>query len=59
MSKIKKGDLIRDRYNDDRGLVVGTRLNGLLRVLWLTGSEEGLRYWSNPNYLVKVEVQGE
>ena len=60
MSKFKKGDLIRCRLFDDKGLVLDKHLpNGSLRVLWLTGSEEGLRSWSNPGHLAKMEDRGE
>jgi len=59
VSKINKGDLIRCRRTHDKGLVLDTHLpNGALRVLWLTGSVEGLRSWSNPEHLAKMEDRG-
>lgn len=59
MSKINKGDLIRCGRTHDKGLVLDTHLpNGALKVLWLTGSVEGLRSWSNPEHLAKMEDRG-
>lgn len=59
MSKFKKGDLIRCRRFHDKGLVLDAHLpNGSLKILWLTGSAEGLRAWTNPDHLVKMEVRG-
>ena len=59
MSNFKKGDLIRCRRTHDKGLVLDKHLpNGALKVLWLTGSVEGLRFWSNPEHLAKMEDEG-
>ena len=59
MTKFKKGDLIRCRFNRSKGLVLDTHLpNGSVKVLWLTGNCEGDWTWGSPDYLVKMEVQG-
>jgi hypothetical protein len=60
VSKFKKGDLIRCRRTHDKGLILDTHLpSGTPKVLWLTGSVEGLRSWSDPDYLVKMEDRGD
>jgi len=59
VSKFKKGDLIRCRWRNDKGIVLDVRVpDGSMKVLWLIGNCEGECTLANPDYLVKLEESG-
>ena len=65
MSNLKKGDLARFRFGaKPKALVIdGPRPDDAevqsVRVLWLSGADEGKATWEGPDWLRKVEVESD
>ena len=62
MDDLKKGDLVRINFGVAKGLVIDDFPQPEIqsvRVLWLSGPDEGKTTWEGPDWLHKIEVEGD